>query len=109
MKLGKDFIFRDDLKKDTVPIQLIDCIFEDTVLRYTNVAIVETENNEAIVRFDYELIEIPEGYSEKKLRRNKQFQEHLGLILNSLMLDVVEQMEKTHDNRKNSPTKSSEE
>jgi hypothetical protein len=107
MKLGRDFIFRDDLKKDTVPIQLLDCIFEDIVLRYTNVSIVEKESNEAVVRFDYELIEVPEEFSEKKLRHNKQFQEHLGLVLNTLILDVVEQTERSNEHRENNPPKSS--
>lgn len=107
MKLGRDFIFRDDLKKDTVPIQLLDCIFEDIVLRYTSVSIKEKENNEAVIRFDYELIEIPEEFSEKKLRHNKKFQEHLGLVLNALILDVVEQTEKSNEHRENNPSKSS--
>jgi molybdopterin/thiamine biosynthesis adenylyltransferase len=107
MKLGKDFIFRDDLKKDTVPIQILNCIFEDIVIRYTNVSIIEKETNEAVVRFDYEIIECPEEFVEKKLRSNKQFQEHLGLILNTLILDIVEQSGRNDDNRKNNSEKSS--
>jgi len=107
MKSGTDFFFRDDIKKDTVPIQLMNCIFEDIVLRYTHVRIHEKEGEEAVIKFEYELIEIPDKFSEKKLRANRKFQEHIGLILNSMILDIVEQAEqKNVNNRKNNPPKS---
>lgn len=112
MKLGKDFIFRDDLKTDTVPIQLINSIFEDTVLRYTKVSIKERDKQEAIIQFEYELLELPEEMSEKKLRRNPQFKEHLGLVLNSLILDIVDNTPEAkghNDHRKDDSQKSIEE
>jgi hypothetical protein len=100
MKIGKDFFFRDDIKKDTVPIQLMNCIFEGVVLRYTKIQIHEEKGNKATIKFDYELIDVPKKLNKAKLKKSKEFKEHIGLILNSMILDVIDQTETKNNDRK---------
>ena len=45
MVIGEDYKFRDDLKYDTVPIELLTGPYTGIVLRYTHVAIKEQANS----------------------------------------------------------------
>lgn len=89
MIVNEDYKFRDDMKLDTVPIELLTDPFKGVILRYTTVAIQEKENGEARLKFDYELIE-PGDHSMVSLRKNNIFQHHVGLILNAMILDSLE-------------------
>lgn len=93
MILGEDFKFRDDMKEDTVPIELLTDPYKGVILRYTNVGVKELENNTAILQFRYELYEMGD-HTETKLRKDKQFQEHAGLVLNALILESLDAQEK---------------
>lgn len=95
MILGEDFKFRDDLKKDTVPIELLLDPFKGIVYRYIKVGIKENNNKTATLKFDYELYEMGD-HTETKLRKDKMFTETLGLVLNTLILEVG-----ADENRKN--------
>lgn len=89
MIIGEDYKFRDDLKHDTVPIEILSGPYKGIVLRYTKVMIKEQERENALIKFDYDLIETNK-FKEKKLRQDKLFQEHIGLILNDMILETIE-------------------
>jgi hypothetical protein len=88
MIIGEDYKFRDDLKHDTVPIELLSGPYKGIVLRYTKVTIKEQEENNAIIKFDYDLID-SNKFKENKLRDDMLFQDHIGLILNDMILESV--------------------
>ena len=90
MNIGTDWKFRDDLKQyDTVPIELLTEKYQGVILRYTNVGVSELEDNTAKLNFSYDLIEMGK-HTETNLRRSKDFEYHIGLILNQMILEVVD-------------------
>lgn len=89
MILGIDWKFRDDMKHDTVPIELLTEEYKGVILRYTQVAIQEQTDGTAKLNFDYELFDAG-AHTMSGLRNNKLFNEHIGLILNAMILDVIE-------------------
>lgn len=103
MILGEDFKFRDDMKQDTVPIELMLDPYKGVIYRYTKVGIKENDNETATLQFDYELYERG-NHTETKLRKDKRFTGTLGLILNTIILEVDED-----EHRKNNTQKSNQE
>ena len=97
MILGQDYKFRDDMKYDTVPIELLTGPYKGVILRYTQVAIKEQENESARMMFDYDLYKTGD-FSELTLRRDVVFTNHIGLVLNSL---ILESLEGTNESGKN--------
>lgn len=95
MIMGKDFKFRDDMKQDTVPLELLLDPYRGIVYRYTNVGVKENNNDTATLKFQYELYEMG-GHTETKLRKDQQFEKTLGLILNTLILDAAEADQNEH-------------
>jgi len=93
---GKDFKFRDDIKTDTVSIELLIAPYNGIVYRYISVGIKELEDGSAKLRFQYEIIEIGK-FKEKKLRKDEYFQKTLGLILNEFILETLEDDIKNDD------------
>ena len=89
MILGEDYKFRDDLKYDTVPIELTSGPYKGIVLRYTKVSIKEQTGTNATVKFEYDIIKADQ-FNKLKLRNDVMFQEHIGLILNGMILETVE-------------------
>lgn len=90
MIMGEDYIFRDDMKEyDTVPIEMLTGPFKGVILRYTQVGVKELEDGTAKLRFQYELYEMGD-FTETALRKDHKFEQHAGLILNSLILESVE-------------------
>lgn len=92
MIVNEDYRFRDDLVKeesDTVPIELLTGPFKGVILRYTRVAIQEGIQD-AKLRFEYDLLKIPGSFSQPGLRKNKTFEQTIGLILNAMILEVVD-------------------
>jgi len=92
MNIGEDFKFRDDKvkdKKETVPIELLTGPFKGVILRYTQVSIKENQNETATLQFAYDLLKIPNRFSEVGLRKNEKFSTHIGLVLNTLILEAV--------------------
>jgi hypothetical protein len=89
MFIGVDYKFRDDLKEDTVPIELLTGPYKGVVYRYTKVAVKEKEDNTAVMQFDYHLHYTGE-LSETTIRRDAKFTHHIGLILNALILETVD-------------------
>lgn len=106
MVLGEDFIFRDDIKENTVPIELLTGPFKGTVFRFNNMKVIE-EENEAIMQFDFILHETNKKYPEEKLRNNDKFNKHIGIILNTLILESLDK-EPDANRKNNSETPSSE-
>lgn len=88
---GVEYKFRDDLAKkyDTVPIELLTENYQGVILRYTQVGVQELENNTAKLKFSYDLIEMGK-HTETNLRRSKEFENHIGMILNRMILEVVD-------------------
>ena len=91
MEEGIDFKFRDDLAKeqtDTVPIELLLDFYKGIVYRYTSMKVIE-QDDQAVMKFDYEFIDTG-NLQATNLRKDKQFHNIIGLILNKLILDTVE-------------------
>ena len=94
MEPGIDFKFRDDLfnaKEDgsTCPIELILDPFAGVVYRYTTVRFKVGEDDIPRLQFDYEIIKTND-LSMITLRKNQKFNDAVGLILNTLLLDASE-------------------
>ena len=99
MLIGKDYLLRDDLYEEdkTLPIQLLTGPYKDVILRYTTVAIKETDGNQARMIFDYELLEMG-NHTETSLRRDVKFTEHAGLVLNTMILETLEEQNAAREN-----------
>lgn len=90
MEIGKDYRFRDDLKEhDTVPIELLTEPWQGVILKYLTVGVKEREDDTAVLQFTYELLEMGK-HTETNLRNSKKFEEHVGLILNMMILEAAE-------------------
>lgn len=89
MNIAEDWKFRDDLKEDTVPIELLTGPYKGVTFRYTDVKVVEQEHGTAKMQFNYELYQMGE-HTETSLRKDTKFTTHIGLILNKLILEVVD-------------------
>lgn len=89
MILGEDYKFRDDMEYDTVPVELTSGPYKGIVLRYTKVTIKEQNGDNAMIKFDYDLIKADQ-FNKLRLRNDAKFQEHIGLILNSMILETVD-------------------
>jgi hypothetical protein len=88
--LNKDFKFRDDLKHDTVPVELLTDPYKGVILRYTKIKFEESADQQsATIRFEYELLERA-GFTEVTLRRDHHFQKVISNILNTLILEAQE-------------------
>ena len=89
MILGTDFRFSTSYEADTTPIELMTEVYKGIVFHFTEVSIREEKNGTAKVKFGYKILDSGK-YKEDKLRGDKFFEEHLGLILNTLILDTLE-------------------
>lgn len=92
MILGEDYGFRDDMKEETVPIELLTGPYKGVILRYNTVAIKEMDDDTAKLLFDYELLEMG-NHTETSLRKDNQFTQHIGLVLNSMILETLDTLE----------------
>jgi hypothetical protein len=93
--MNKDFKFRDEMKEDTVPIEILIDPYKGILYRYTKVGVKENDNETATLKFQYQLYEMG-GHTETKLRKDETFEKTLGLILNTLILDVAEADQNGH-------------
>lgn len=90
MILGTDFRFSNVYDTDTTAIELLTEAYKGVIFRFTNVGIRENPaEDEAVLRFQYEILS-PGKFKEELLRKDKYFESHLGLILNTLILDIAE-------------------
>lgn len=89
MILGVDYRFSNVYNTDTSAIELLTEAYKGIIFRFTNVGIRENVDDTATLRFSYEILS-PGKFKEDKLREDKYFEQHLGLILNSLILDIQE-------------------
>lgn len=94
MELGIDYKFRDDLfnpKEDgsTCPIELTLDPFTGIVYRYTTVRFKLGEDDIPRLQYDYEIIKTND-LSMITLRKNQKFNDTVGLILNTLLLDAAD-------------------
>ena len=94
MEAGTDFKFRDDLfnakeEGTTCPIELMLDPFAGVVYRYTTVKFKLGEDDIPRLQFDYEIIKTND-LSMITLRKNQKFNDAVGLILNTLLLDASE-------------------
>lgn len=103
MILEKDYRFRDDIKSDTVPIELLTEKYKGVIIRYNKVSIHEMENDQAKLKFEYDILETGNN-TETTLRKDHLFENFIGLILNNLILDSLEASENEirEDNSKES-------
>lgn len=105
-----DFRFRDDMfnknSKDTIPIEILTGPYKNVIMKYTTVGIKEQDNGTAVLRFQYDLLEMGD-HTETKLRKDARFEQHLGLLLNHLILEAAEY--EYNEPRKDDPEKPSDE
>lgn len=92
MIVGQDFRFRDDMKEDTVPIEILTKPYNGVILRFTEVAVQELEDGTAKVKFQYDLYGMGD-HTETSLRKDTKFTEFAGLILNTIILEAAENPE----------------
>ena len=99
MIIGKDYLLRDDLYEEdkTLPIQLLTGPYKDVILRYTTVSIKEMENDQAKMLFDYDLLEMGD-HTETSLRKDVKFIQHIGLVLNTMILETLEEKDAIREN-----------
>jgi hypothetical protein len=98
MILGEDYMFIDKIKADTTPLKLLTGPYKDVVYRYINMSVKENTDDTATLVFDYELFEMG-NHTETTLRKDDRFTEHIGLVLNALILEAVEYTEKTQTSK----------
>ena len=89
MIIGEDFEFVDSLKTDTAAIRILTGPYNGVVYRYTQMSVKENDDESATLMFDYELLEMKD-FTETTLRNDVRFTQHIGLILNTLILEVVD-------------------
>jgi hypothetical protein len=89
MILGIDFMFMDSMKEETTPIKLLSGPYKDIVYRYETLSLKENADDTATLAFNYILYEVGE-HTETQLRKDKRFEQHIGLVLNSLILDAID-------------------
>jgi hypothetical protein len=89
MILGIDYRFSNVYNTDTSAIELLTEAFKSVIFRFTNVGVKENEDATATLRFSYEILSSGK-FKEELLRQDPYFEHHLGLILNSLILDIAE-------------------
>lgn len=103
-----DFKFRDDLYKpeagDTIPIEILTGPFKGVIFRYIRIGVSEKENGEAVLRFQYELLQMG-NYTETQIRSDQRFTNHIGILLNHLIIELSENTQ--NDIGENDPTQSS--
>jgi len=92
----QDFKFRDDLltkeaeeEGQTVPIEILTGPYKNVIFRYVKVAVKEKDDGEAVLQFIYDLFEMGD-HTETGLRKDKRFTEHLGILLNHLILETAQ-------------------
>lgn len=93
--ITEDFKFRDDMmkklgKEETCPMELTFEPYDGVIFSFKKVHIREEESTgTAKVLFEYHIHDAGK-FTETKLRKDKRFEEHLGLILNHLFLEITE-------------------
>lgn len=89
MILNIDFRFSNVYNTDTSAIELLTEAFKGVIFRFTNVGVRENEDATATLKFSYEILSSGK-FKEELLRQDPYFEHHLGLILNSLIIDIAE-------------------
>jgi len=103
---GTIYKFRDDIKKDTTAIEILEGPFKGTVFRFVNVNVVENDG-EASVKFTFDILETKKNRSKTRLIKNTEFHGLLSGILNSIILTNLEgDTIDASDNRQNNSKKS---
>jgi hypothetical protein len=92
--IGKDdFRFRDDLIKSeevqTVPVEILTGPYKNVIYRYVKVGVKEKDDGEAVLQFIYDILD-PGDLTETTIRNDQRFTNHIGLILNHMILEIAE-------------------
>lgn len=93
MILNEDYKLREDMDEkvhDTLPIELLTGPYKGVLYRYTTVQLREQEDGFAKLQFQYELYEMGD-HTETYLRKDPLFTNHIGLILNQIILETLEE------------------
>jgi len=89
MIIGTDFRFNDTFNTDTAAIELLTEAYKGVIFRFTEVGIKEQDDGTAVLKFAYDILKTGE-WKEDKLQGDSFFEQHLGLILNTLLIDIAE-------------------
>jgi hypothetical protein len=63
--------------------------YKGVIFRFTNVGVKENDDGTATLKFAYDILS-PGKFKEDLLRKDDYFERHLGLILNTLIIDIAE-------------------
>lgn len=101
--LQYDVLFDENVDEKLARIKLTDDKFNGIVYRYDIVTFQEKENDEATLKFDYEILESPEHIDVESLTEedHTQFETTLGDILVEIISEAV-----TDENRADNTSKS---
>jgi hypothetical protein len=98
-----DFRFRDDMfsadSGETLPIEILTGPFKNVIFKYVKVGVKEKDDETAVLQFTYDLLEMG-NHTETYLRKDPKFTQHLGILLNHLILETQQGLEK-NESRKN--------
>jgi hypothetical protein len=89
MILNIDFRFSNVYNTDTSAIELLTEAYKGVIFRFTNVGVKENDDGTATLKFAYDILS-PGKFKEDLLRKDDYFERHLGLILNTLIIDIAE-------------------
>jgi hypothetical protein len=89
MILNIDFRFSNVYNTDTSAIELLTEAYKGVIFRFTNVGVKENDDGTATLKFAYDILS-PGKFKEDLLRKDDYFEKHLGLILNTLIIDIAE-------------------
>jgi hypothetical protein len=89
MILNIDFRFSNVYNTDTSAIELLTESYKGVIFRFTNVGVKENDDGTATLKFAYDILS-PGKFKEDLLRKDDYFERHLGLILNTLIIDIAE-------------------
>ena len=84
-----DYRFSNVYNTDTSAIELLTEAFKGVIFRFTNVGVRENQDETATLRFSYEILSSGK-FKEELLRQDPYFEHYLGLILNTLIIDIAE-------------------
>jgi len=99
MKEGVDFRFLDDAVADpTTPVEILTGRFKSVRVCYGQVRINEqAEDGSGLLQFVYKVIEPTETKQILRLKANRDFNNLLGDILRSIILESIEENDITED------------
>ena len=90
MEEYSDYVFVNTHKEQqTTPVKILTGEFKDVIVCFGTLKITESNDDQAIASFTFEVLE-PGGRRERRrLQKNNRFKEHLGKILHAILEETL--------------------